>query len=153
MGRGKRPSAASQVSMRPQYSPNEVGLICEAEVLPRLLRLGYVVSKPFGDTRYDYIIDRDGVLERAQVKSGKTQNGCVVFNTSSNYYHNRTAGQVKSASYRGQIDVFLVYCEDTNAVYRVPVQEVADGKGYLRLDPTLNGQQQGVRWAHHYLLT
>jgi hypothetical protein len=55
-------------------------------------------------------------------------------------------------SYRGDIDAFGVYCPGTREVYLVPIADVPDRAAYLRVEPTRNGQQKGVRWAKDYVI-
>jgi hypothetical protein len=50
-------------------------------------------------------------------------------------------------SYRGLADIFGVYFPQTDGVYLVPIEEVADSKGWLRVEPTRNNQKRGVRFA------
>jgi hypothetical protein len=54
--------------------------------------------------------------------------------------------------YQGDADVFLVYCNATNCVYCIPVEEAPASYMYLRVEPTLNGQYRGIRWASEYEL-
>jgi hypothetical protein len=54
--------------------------------------------------------------------------------------------------YSGEIEIFLVYCPETNQIYAVPVDEVPATDGWLRVHPTRNGQKEGVRWARDYEL-
>lgn len=50
----------------------QYGDYVEAMALAELLRLGYTVSKPVSDfSKYDYIIEAGGRLQRVQVKSAK----------------------------------------------------------------------------------
>ena len=53
-------------------------------------------------------------------------------------------------SYRGEIEYFGVYCPDNDKCYLVPVDDVAKTVGILRVEPTLNNQSKGVRWAKDY---
>jgi hypothetical protein len=48
---------------------------------------------------------------------------------------------------RRQIDLFLIYCPDTDQVYALDVGEAASSNGRLRVDPAANGQAKGIRWA------
>jgi PD-(D/E)XK endonuclease len=54
--------------------------------------------------------------------------------------------------YRGEADLFLVYCADTEQVYAVDVEEVGACEVKLREAPTANNQERGIRWAADYLL-
>jgi hypothetical protein len=55
-------------------------------------------------------------------------------------------------SYEREIDLFFVYCPETNAIYAIPVEETTSSVGALRVAPTANGQAKGIRWARDYQL-
>ena len=83
-------------------------------VMLALVAAGYRVAIPFGeDQRYDLIIEKDNVLSRVQVKTGRLRKGVVMFNCSSSHAHR---GGVACRVYTGEIEYFGVYCPDTNAV-------------------------------------
>ena len=50
----------------------------------------------------------------------------------------------------GVADIFGVYFPPSDSVYLVPILAVAAFEGRLRLDPTRNNQQRGVRLAADY---
>lgn len=54
--------------------------------------------------------------------------------------------------YRGDADLFGVYCPETRGVYLVPVDEVGKRSCRLRVAPTRNNQRQNVRWARDHEL-
>jgi hypothetical protein len=54
--------------------------------------------------------------------------------------------------YNGDADVFLVYCSGTRCVCCIPVEEAPITYMYLRVEPTLNGQEDRVHWASQYEL-
>jgi hypothetical protein len=54
--------------------------------------------------------------------------------------------------YRGEADLFGIYCHDREEVYVVPVEDVPPRAASLRLAPTRNGQSVGIRSASFYLL-
>lgn len=62
-------------------NPKAVGELSEAEVIAHLVRTGRPVAIPFGNNqRYDLIVDEDGKLLRAQVKTGRLdERGVVTF--------------------------------------------------------------------------
>lgn len=122
------------------------GEISEGVVIGHLLKLGYSVAIPFGDNqRYDLIVDEDGDLVRAQVKTGRLHNGCVMFGACS---VNGFTG--KRTPYTGQIEVFLVYCPPLDKIYRVPVEHCGIKEGILRVEPTKGGPKTTIRWAADY---
>jgi PD-(D/E)XK endonuclease len=57
-----------------------------------------------------------------------------------------------SRTYNTEIDLFFVYCPETNRVYSVPVEEATSTDGALRVAPTANGQTKRIRWAKDYEL-
>jgi hypothetical protein len=59
---------------------------------------------------------------------------------------------VFNRGYKGEIEIFLIHCADLGQIYAVPVDEAPTCEGYLRVDPTENGQAKGVRWASDYEL-
>jgi PD-(D/E)XK endonuclease len=91
----------------------------------------------------------DGEFVRAQCKTGRLRQGKVVFNTKS--VRINTEGWF-TRGYAGQAEIFLVYCRETERIYAVPVDEAPASHGYLRVDPTRNGQIDGIRWASDYEL-
>lgn len=106
---------------------------------------GWEVFVPlFGaHSRVDLIADRGTGPVRVQVKTARLVRGCVEFRTCSN-----TANV--PIGYEGDVDVFGIYCPELEAVYVVPVAEVASRKGFLRVDPPRNGQDRRIRWARDY---
>jgi len=130
--------------------PVDVGQRTEAIVLAELVKRGHKVLVPFGTNhRYDFVLDtQDGFL-RVQCKTGRLYNGVIRFNTVSIRSNTR---QTFRRSYRGDADLFLVYCPETDRVYAVDVEEAASGKGALRVAPTANSQARRVRWAAEYEL-
>jgi hypothetical protein len=134
----------------PSSHPVDVGLRTEATILAELARRGYRVLVPWGvNQRYDLVLDVDGEFLRVQCKTGRLRKGCVEFSTQSVRANTR---QVILRGYKGEADLFLVHCPETNGIYAVPVDEAPTGHGYLRVEPTRNGQQQGIRWARDYEL-
>jgi hypothetical protein len=51
-----------------------------------LYESGYGLYVPFGEnTRCDLVIEREGALDRVQIKTGRLRRGAVVFNVCSTY--------------------------------------------------------------------
>lgn len=124
-----------------------IGEITEAKVIARLLELGYSVSVPFGNNqRYDLIVDDGKTLIKAQVKTGRYRDGCVIFNTVSVNGFTK-----KSKSYNGFADIFLVYCQEVDEFYIIPVDDAAKSSMYLRVEDTKNCVST-VNWAEDYTL-
>ena len=118
----------------------------------RALQLGASVSKPiFEGARYDYIIERDGKLYRAQVKyadgKNKTADGVVVLNLRKQIKKNKNHPYNKD-----EVDVLVVYMPKIDKVCWFG-PEVFCGKQSLsiRISPAKNGQSKGCLAAEDYL--
>ena len=133
-----------------------IGDITQAMVLARLVEAGHEVLLPFSENqRYDLVVDHGDRFTRVQCKTGRLANGAVVFHTTSIALHNPSAARGDRPylrDYRGQADVFGVYCKATRDVYLVPVDDVGTRSGCLRIDPPRNNQTSRIRWARDYVL-
>jgi hypothetical protein len=128
----------------------DVGERTEATILAELVRRGHRVLIPFGTNhRYDMVIELEGTFIRIQRKTGRLRQGAVRFNTMSVQSNTR---RHLTRTYKGEADVFLVYCPDTNRIYAVPVADTPTCHMDLRVDPPRNCQVRGVRWAKDYEL-
>ena len=141
--------------MQPPVKPNNTakkGQVTESMVLARLVQLGYQCLIPWGhDHRYDIAIDDNGILVRIQCKTAryKKERGSIAFNTDITYA--RVGGKPHIVKgYKGQADYFGVYSPDTGKVYLIPVDIENTRQVILRLTPTRNNQEKGVRWAKDY---
>ena len=96
------------------------------------------------------LVDKDGVLSRVQVKTGRLRDGAVIFNCYSSHSHRKGTS---CRAYDGDVDFFGIYCSGLRSVYLVPIGDVARVSGALRVAPPKNGQSRGVRWAQRYLVS
>src|SRR5215471_10425876 len=126
--------------------------IAMMKVWMRALQLGAFVSKPiFEGARYDYIIERNGKLYRAQVKyvdgKNKTADGVVVVNLRKQIKKDKNCPYNES-----EVDALVVYMPKIDKVcwFR---PEVLSGKQSLakRIAPAKNGQIKGCLAADDYL--
>jgi hypothetical protein len=121
------------------------GNAAEAAVLTAFVRADLHVYVPFGEgSPCDLLVERGDELFRVQVKCGRVRRGA-----SSSTRAARTTGAGR-LSYVGRADVFGVHVPALDQVFVVPVGDVARYRGYLRLAPTRNNQQRGVRYAADY---
>ena len=134
----------------PSDHPVDKGVRTEATVLSELVRRGYRVLVPFGSNqRYDFVLDIDGTFLRVQCKTGRLRDGCVLFSAKSVRVNTRKR---VLRDYKEDIEMFVVYCADTDAIYAVPIADATRTLGTLRIEPTANGQDKNVRWARDYEL-
>jgi hypothetical protein len=115
-------------------------------VLAALVRKGFHVLVPFGEGQpYDLVIALNGAsFLRVQCKTAWPQRGCIIFNP-----HATDHGRGRQ-SYVGRADIFGVYFPPDEAVYLVPIDAVTRFSGRLRLEPTRNNQQRGIRFASDF---
>ena len=112
--------------------------------------MGHRVLLPCGtNQRYDLVIEVDGRFLRCQCKTGRLRKGAVIFSARS-VRSNRT--KIEFRGYHGEIDYFLVYCEDTRDVYAVSIDEALHTGGNLRGEPPANHQQRRIRWASDHVI-
>lgn|SRR5574344_30231 len=84
---------------------------------------GYTVSIPLNDTQdYDLIVDKDGVLQRVQVKStGVIRNGAYQVSL-------KSCGGTKGKSYKtvlnSEADLLFVLCSN-GSMFLIPVSELS----------------------------
>lgn len=130
-------------------STKSQGECSEGKILARLLELGYAISLPFGNNqRYDMILDKDGKFTRAQCKTGRLVDGKVTFAVASKHWKTSVRH-----SYQGQIDVFLVYCPQTEKVYWVPIEITGRSSFNIRItEPISRSNRSRIRWEKDYLL-
>lgn len=101
---------------------------------------------PYGTNhRYDLVIHFGDRFLRAQCKTGRLRRGVITFSTASTRVNTLRAYTTPYDA--DQIDLFLVYCPDTERVYALDVGEAASSHGVLRVDPAANGQAKRIRWA------
>jgi len=99
-------------------STSKTGEITQAKVLAALVESGRSVLLPFGDhKRYDMVVEEpEGCFLRVQCKTGWVSHGAIWFATAS-VDSRSIPGSVRRQGYRGQIELFGVYCPATHQVY------------------------------------
>lgn len=136
---------------RKKRDTKTIGDRSEIEVIRALARAGHLVSVPFGENhRYDLIADKDGAVQRVQVKTGRLRNGAIVFNCYSSHSHRNG---VSCRTYSGEVEAFAVYCPEIDSVFFVPIEDVSIQRASLRWLPARNRHNRAVRWASRYLVS
>jgi PD-(D/E)XK endonuclease len=129
------------------------GDTAEMMVAADLVKRGYRIAFPYGeDSDYDLIVERDGKLERIQVKYTESRDNVVVVRCMS---HSLTNGKVRRTKRytAATIEWLAVYDRVTDRCYYVPARELGEGRSHmhLRLAPALSGRKAGINWARDYL--
>ena len=131
--------------------PKSIGDRSTLAVMLGLQSAGLPFLVPFGEnTRYDLAVEHGERLVRVQCKTGRIRRGVIEFKVCSSYAH-LPSPRERSRNYEGDIDYFAVYCPTTGGVYLVPIADVPNRwTGSLRIEPTVNRQRLGVRYARDY---
>jgi hypothetical protein len=126
------------------------GEVSRTQVMAALALQGRMVLVPLADYhRYDLAIDEGNRFLRVQCKTGRLIKGAVVFHPWSIDSRSKQGGCVRKG-YRGQVNLFGVYCPELKRCYLVPVGDVPTNECCLRVHPPKNGQKTRLRWAADY---
>jgi hypothetical protein len=101
--------------------------------------------------RYDLVIDEGGRFLRVQCKTGHLMKGAIVFNPCSIDSRSKAGGCIRKG-YKGEVELFGVYCPELKKCYLVPVGHTGNTACSLRVDSPKNGQKTKIRWAEDYEL-
>lgn len=132
----------------------EKGSIGELRVMYEAGLRGYGVLIPQGDfAKYDLVVDRNGILERVQVKSVTPVNNVLIVPTKTMSFDNtqNINNRSKMTKYvNGDFDWLAVYDLINHGVYFIPATEVINRASFaLRLEQPKRKSNQ-VRMASNY---
>jgi hypothetical protein len=115
-------------STREKLAPKRLGEIGEAEFIAKVIGLGFVAAKPWGDSEaYDFIVNLRWVFWRVQVKSAH-----VIGEDGTYSFRAHDCGQ---RSYTAEdIDALVAYAKPEGVWYVFPVR-VVEGLKSLKLYP------------------
>ncbi|WP_078555616.1 group I intron-associated PD-(D/E)XK endonuclease [Bacillus alkalicellulosilyticus] len=134
---------------------NDKGDISLTSVISFLVKNGVSVCLPITDNkRYDLIMDNNGKLYKMQVKTAKLHNSKAYLDFLACSYRMTSKGNKAKQYTKEEIDGFLIYCFELDAVYLVWINEVEDlkSKVRLRIDKCRNNQENGIRYAQDFVL-
>ena len=77
------------------------------------------------------------------------KNGTIEFRTAN---VNWGKDGYKAIGYKETCDLFLVYCPETNRVYKIKTDECPNYNGRLRIDNTKSNRTIDIKWAKDYEL-
>lgn len=124
--------------------------MCKCEI--RALELGYIISKPTFNARYDLILDDNKSLRRIQVKyaDGKMSHSNGSVRVKLEYKDRRN----NSFTYKNnEVDGLIVYIPKIDGLCYFS-NNIFVGKKYLciRINSPKNGQLKGILNAKDYLI-
>jgi hypothetical protein len=138
--------------VRPIAWRKKLGEMAELAIAADLSARGYRIAIPYGeDSDYDLIVERDGHLERVQVKYVRSEGVLAEANC---YSNSLTNGKViRKKRYTAlTIDWLAVFDASTGRCFYVPASELGEGRSSIsiRLAPAANNQAIGIRNADDY---
>ena len=132
------------------FSTDQKGSIAETAIVHEATKLGIGVFKAVNDgSRYDLVFDLGRELVRVQCKWASRVRDVIAVRC---YSCRRTAtGLLKRTYSSAEVDAFAAYCADVDRCYFIRFEQLAGSSGiHLRLTPTLNNQQKGIKWAEDF---
>ena len=129
---------------------SEKGAWAEAEILAAAVRMKLFVLRPVSEGgRYDLAIDLEPRILRVQCKWGSRKGDILAVRTSTSRC--TPHGYVRTTYTRDEIDAIAIFAPSLDRCYLVPIEEI-EGLSYvhLRLAPSRNNQELGIRWAADY---
>lgn len=130
-----------------KFPPKRVGEIGELEFIKKAIRMGFGVSKPWGDSdRYDAVTDWNGRLQRVQVRATENpaESGYIVH--ASVYVGTKSVGLTKK-----DIDVLAAYIFPEDVWYIVPVEHFVPLKNLWFSPGSKIAKFEKFREAWHWL--
>jgi hypothetical protein len=110
--------------------PKRRGEWVELQFMARAANHGLTISKPWGDARYDFIVEARGVFRRVQVKSTtfRPRQASYMCNTRS-----RPTGRSRNGKLykKCEIDFLAFYVVPEDVWYIVPMAEFHNANAYL----------------------
>lgn len=130
--------------------PTDKGAIGEAEARAEFTRRGWIVCDPNrDDSPYDMVVDTGDNLYRVQVKyAALDEDGSI--HVSIRRSNPNATGTVDQDYTSDEVDVFAVYCPETDTVYWVPFEEAPRTEMCLRVGETTDNHR--IRWADNYTI-
>lgn len=121
------------------------------QCMTAFIQQGYTVSIPYGDAaRYDFIADKNGVLQRVQCKSATPLKDGSGFKFGVRSIRVNTRATISTPYTKADIDVFATYFDGN--CYVVPVEDCGTTAKTLRITPPKHNQQAFISYAVDYLL-
>lgn len=128
---------------------NQKGLVAETAVVHECAKLGVPVLRPLDDQRYDLVLDLGATVLRVQCKWAPMRGETIPVRCRT--CRRGRDGLIHRPYQPGEIDAIAAYCPETTQCYLLPVElSVARSGVQLRLAPTRNNQERGIRWANDF---
>jgi hypothetical protein len=130
---------------------NEKCRVSESIAMLSFIKNGFIVLQPFGgSSRYDFVVEKNSIFKRIQVKTASIEKDILKFGTCSTLVGTKkTETKIYTSD---EIDYFAAVDISSGNVYLMHVDDVSKGKQTLRLVPPKNKQVKGIKMAKDYLM-
>ena len=112
---------------------------------------GYIVMNPMTEhSPFDFVAYKNGIFQRVQVKYRTMVNGKITlpFRTS---WNDRNGSHSRYYNFN-EVDVFAIYCPNTDKCYFLKSEDVKGKKCIdLRILPAKNHQKENIIMAENYV--
>jgi hypothetical protein len=128
---------------------DQKGSLAELAIMMEAAGLGVGVFKPLTDgERYDLIFDLRPRLVRVQCKLAQRRGDVVKISC----YSSRRCrdGFIKRTYTCDELDAIAAYSHELRRCWLIPLGTCAIATIQLRIAPTKNNQESGVKWADDY---
>ena len=129
---------------------NTIGRISELIAQAKFIQLGYVVLQPVNkDGIYDFVIEKDGVFSKIQVKTAQDKVDYVTI-------YGKSISMVKGKAeikryYKTDIDYIVGVIQETKEVFMMDIEEASTQINLRRTKPR-NNQKLGIKYLKDYLI-
>lgn len=123
---------------------SSIGQIGEIAIMQRLIRAGWRVFIPYGNSApYDLVAEKGGRFVRVQVRTTRAEDGFVSVNCRTK--NNRLHAQPDT------FDFLTLYELDSDTAFVIPENEIIQRTVFhIRLSPARSGQVRGTHPAEDY---
>lgn len=131
-------------------TPSQKGAVAEAAITAMAIQLGLVVLRPQCEgSRYDLMIDLEPEVLRVQCKWARRLHGVLSVQLQTSRH--TPGGYVRTIYTADEVDVIAAYSPALHRGFLIPISEASGRRSiHLRLEPTRNNQEQGIKWARDY---
>jgi PD-(D/E)XK endonuclease len=131
-------------------TPSQKGAVAEAAITAAALQLSLVVLRPLAEGgRYDLMFDLEPELLRVQCKLARHRDSVLSVRLQTSRC--TPSGYVRTSYTADEVDMIATYSPELHRSFLIPIDEAHERRSiHLRLEPALNNQMQGVKWARDY---
>jgi len=131
-------------------TPSQKGAFAEAAITAAAVQLRLVVLRPLAEGgRYDLLFDLEPDFLRVQCKLARRLDGVLRVGLQTSRC--TPSGYVRTSYTADEVDMIATYSPELHRCFLIPIEEAQDRRSiHLRLEPALNNQMQGVKWARDY---